>query len=311
MALRAVDQPGGDDPAGVALQLVADDRPFAVGTPLDGPASADVRHAHVAAVGRWARVIRALDEDLVTIDRRVHAPAKPDGVVAVPHEGQRELLVGNTLVSCVREDSELLEERDELQVLLLLPDRLEDGARPQRAARRHPDRADAQSGDRAALDEHAVLVRDLLPIEGEGGGGDQESTSDEEEGGEARQPEPPTAGQRITRRWPRLLDESFGERRTHGQIILEERCRLDSPAYGRILRRRSVMSGFACGSGRDSTRSESVCSAAFRFLCIIMGDDVDRAPHDEQRQAGFWRTAVALSCITSRHSLWATVAPTQ
>src|SRR5229473_3654048 len=116
MALGAVDQPGGDNPAGVALELVADNRPFAVRTRFDGPASADVRHAHIAAVRRWARVIRTLDEDLVTIDSRVHAFTKPNGVVAVPYEGQRELLVGNTLVSRVREDSELLEVRDELQV---------------------------------------------------------------------------------------------------------------------------------------------------------------------------------------------------
>jgi hypothetical protein len=95
----------------------------------------------------------------------------------------------------------------------------------------------------------------------------------------AGQPEPPATGQRITTRRFCSLDESFGERRTHGLIILEERCRLDSPAYGRILRRRSVMSGFAYGSGRGSTRSESVCSAACRFLLYYSGVGEGRPPN--------------------------------
>ncbi len=55
---------------------------------------------------------------------------EPDGVVTIPHEGQGELLVGDALVSRVREELESLEVRDELQVLVVLPDRSEDGCGP-------------------------------------------------------------------------------------------------------------------------------------------------------------------------------------
>lgn len=51
---------------------------------FDGPPSLDVRHANVVAVGRRARVIRAVDGDLVAMGLRVHTPAEADGVVAIP-----------------------------------------------------------------------------------------------------------------------------------------------------------------------------------------------------------------------------------
>ena len=116
--------------------------------------------------------------------RRVRASAEPDGIVTIPHEGQGELLVGDTLVSRVREELEPLEERNELQVLVVLPDRLEDGDGRQRAVRRHPDLAGARPGDHATLDEQAILLREPVPLDG-GDGGDKENEGEERTAGSA------------------------------------------------------------------------------------------------------------------------------
>src|SRR5438552_3297185 len=96
----------------------------------------------------------------------------------------REEAHGGRLFSAVLVQRSL-EHRDELQVLLLLPDRFEDGGGHQRAVRRHPDLADARTGDHTAFDELAPLLRELLPLDGGDGRGGEEAAGGEEGGDEA------------------------------------------------------------------------------------------------------------------------------
>src|SRR5262249_41233773 len=135
LALPAIQQPRGHRPARVTEDLVAKGRPLPVGTRLDQPAPADGLHADVILVRGRADIVGRGEGDLVALRLGIDVLLEPHRVITVSGQGDRQLLVGPSLVARLGQEIEPLEVGHELDVFPLPPDGLENRRWRQRALR--------------------------------------------------------------------------------------------------------------------------------------------------------------------------------